>query len=217
MCLATVDQFLATCFNPRWQQWSNIKVAHRMTIVFIIFWLLHGILFFIYFDHVVSPITGKLACMSSNEIYQQYYVKIYIFVLTGFLPIFINTLFGLLAYHNIRHLAYRTVPLVRRELDRQLTVIVLMQTLFVFLTAIPYVITVLFTNVNVVNDPITVERLQVVTTLTLCIYYLNFAVSDENKMKYFSICLIIESILCEYLCFWTISSAIYLCRLQNLW
>ena len=27
MCLATIDQFFATCSNPRWQQWSNIKFA----------------------------------------------------------------------------------------------------------------------------------------------------------------------------------------------
>jgi len=28
MCLAAINQFLATCSNPRWQRWSNVKIAH---------------------------------------------------------------------------------------------------------------------------------------------------------------------------------------------
>jgi hypothetical protein len=36
--------------------------------------------------------------------------------------------------------------------------------------------------------------------LTLCIYYVNFAVSDRKQWDVFSICIIIESILCEHLC-----------------
>ena len=30
VCLATIDQYWATCSYPRWQQWCNIKVAHRL-------------------------------------------------------------------------------------------------------------------------------------------------------------------------------------------
>jgi len=74
MCLATIDQFFATCFNPRWQRWSNIKVAHRMTIICAIICLLHGILYWIFYDHIDSPITGRHTCMSTNEIFQQYHV-----------------------------------------------------------------------------------------------------------------------------------------------
>jgi hypothetical protein len=187
MCLATIDQFLATYHKPRWQQWSNIKVAHRIIIVFIIFWLLHGILYLIYVDHIPSPITGKLTCMSHNPIFQQYYVNFYTAGLIGFIPISINTLFGILAYHNITHLAHRTVPLVRRELDKQLTSIVLMQTLFVFVTAVPYIIvTILNSNLNIVQQGNNAEKLQFASTLTICIYYLNFAVSDEQNDEIFT-------------------------------
>ena len=27
MCLATIDQYLATCINPAWHRWNNIKYA----------------------------------------------------------------------------------------------------------------------------------------------------------------------------------------------
>ena len=218
MCLATIDQFFATCSNPRWQRWSNIKVARRVMIVVVIFWIVHGIPYWIYFDYIVSNTTGKITCMSSNDIFQFYHVKIYTAVYIGFLPIFINTLFGLLAYYNVKHLAYRTVPLVRRELDRQLTVIVLMHAFFVFLATIPYVIvTILYSDANIMSDPVVAERLQFTNTVTLCIYYLNFVVSDVKNIKNFSICMIIESILSERLCIWKISSATYVRHLQKIW
>jgi len=181
MCLATIDQFLATCSNPRCQRWSNIKVARRMVVIFIIIWLLHGIPVWIYFDHIESNITGELTCMSSNEIYQQYYIKVYTAIFIGFLPICLNTFFGLLAYYNINHLAYRTVPLVRRELDKQLTVIVLMQTLFIFFASVPYLIVAIFySDMAIMDDPVNADRLQFAYIITICIYNLNFVVSDRK-------------------------------------
>jgi hypothetical protein len=182
ICLATIDQFLATCSNPRLQRWSSIKVAHRMIAIFIIIWLLLGIPYWIYYDHIQSNITGQQTCMSSNQIFQQYFVKVYTPIFIGFLPIFLNTLFGILAYYNMKHLAYRTVPLVRRELDKQLTVIVLTQTLLVFFATVPYVIvTILNSDMNIVSDPVIAGRLQFASTLTVCIYYVNFAVSDRKQ------------------------------------
>jgi hypothetical protein len=32
LCLATIDQYFATCTRLRWQQWSNIKLAQRLII-----------------------------------------------------------------------------------------------------------------------------------------------------------------------------------------
>ena len=45
MCLATIDQFLATCTHPRWQRFSNIKLL----IVCLQYLLLFG--FFMEFQH----------------------------------------------------------------------------------------------------------------------------------------------------------------------
>ena len=32
LCLATIDQYFATCSRPHWQQWCNLKVAKRLVI-----------------------------------------------------------------------------------------------------------------------------------------------------------------------------------------
>jgi len=54
MCLATIDQFLATCSNRRWHRWNNLKVARHILIGASIVWILHGIHFIIYYNHTLS-------------------------------------------------------------------------------------------------------------------------------------------------------------------
>ena len=66
-------------------------------------------------------------------------MDMYVVLVSG-LPVLITALFGLLAYHNVTQLAYRAVPLVRRELDKQLTVMVLVQVVFNFCVLVPYII-----------------------------------------------------------------------------
>jgi hypothetical protein len=56
-----------------------------------------------------------------------------------------------------------------------------MQTLFIFFAATPYVIVaILNSDTNIMSDPVVADRLQFADTLTVCIYYLNFAVSNRN-------------------------------------
>jgi hypothetical protein len=124
MCLAIIDQFLATCSNPRWNQWNNIKIARYIMMGVVLVWILHEILFLMYYNHMISSITGTSSCVITNDIFQKYYTVVYLPVLMGILPVIIMIIFGILAYRNVQQIAYRAVPLVRRELDKQLTVMV---------------------------------------------------------------------------------------------
>ena len=72
----------------------------------------------------------------------------------GTLPVTIMVLFGLLAYFNVRNLAYRTVPLIRRELDKQLTQMVLVQVIYNFFVLIPFVIVYVLIFILPTNDQI---------------------------------------------------------------
>jgi hypothetical protein len=93
-CLATIDQYCATCSRPRFQQWCNIKLAQRLTITSIIIWILHTIPYVVLYYQVVSPITGIVSCTMTNTVYIGYGI---VFILVGFLPISISILFGLMA------------------------------------------------------------------------------------------------------------------------
>jgi hypothetical protein len=87
-----------------------------------------------------------------------------------------------MAYHNTQQLAYYTTPLVRRELDKQLTVMVLVQVLVNSFTLLPYTIVyTLMLNKNINNNPIVQARVQLSSDITLILYFLYFAVSINGS------------------------------------
>jgi hypothetical protein len=185
MCLATIDQFLATSSRPHWQRFSNIKFAYRCFIIAVLIWILHGIPTLIYQNHIVTAATGDYTCAISNRIFQYYYTYGFILILVSCLPVLITAVFGSLAYCNVTNLAYRAVPLVRRELDKQLTVMVLVQVLFNFCLLMPYII------VNVTNLGVSINKysysyaqLQLARNITIALYYIYYAVSVDNHVNY---------------------------------
>ncbi len=180
LCLATIDQFFATCSRPRWQQWSNIKVAYRLLVVFVIIWTLHGIPSWIFFNQVQSSLTGIVSCTTTNIIFQNYRVYFTVLILIGILPVIITMLFGFMAYRNVQQLTYRTRPLVRRELDKQLTVMVLVQVAFNACTSVPLtILNALIETMNVSDDPIIAAKIQFITTIINHLIYLIFIVSEK--------------------------------------
>ncbi|UJR19813.1 hypothetical protein I4U23_022946 [Adineta vaga] len=176
ICLASIDQFLATSTRLRWQQWCNAKLAHRLVLFFTCLWILHGIIVFPFYNHVFSSVTNQMVCVVTNDILTEYINFGYIITLQGILPIFITILFGYLAYRNVQQISYRTIPLVRRELDKQLTKIVLVQIIYNLFSATPYIIIVLLQhNSSITMDPVNAARLQFANTLSLSLYFLTFA------------------------------------------
>jgi hypothetical protein len=95
-----------------------------------------------------------------------------------YLPIVIAALFGLMAYHNGKQLAYHTVPLVRRNLDKQLTVMILVQVVANIFTLLPFTtVDAIVTSKILSVDPVNQAKLQFAVTVTLIISYITFAVS----------------------------------------
>ncbi|CAF3671347.1 unnamed protein product [Rotaria sp. Silwood1] len=176
MCLATIDQYLATSSYRRCQQWNNIKLAYCLCTASFIFAILHGVPSIIYYNYTDSPIANTLICTIINGVYQRYRTYGFNVFLGGALPIFITVLFGSLAYRNVKQLAYRTVPLVRRELDKQLTSMVLVQIVYIFIAIVPYtVVIIITTNLDLQNKPILTAELQLTEYLSAIIYYSYFA------------------------------------------
>ena len=216
LILATIDQYFATCARPDWQQRCNIKYAQRLTLGFTFIWLLHSIPYAILFVHVESPTTGMTTCTITNIMFLRYRIYFVGIVLNGLLPVFITVIFGLLAFRNVRQLAHRAVPVVRRELDRQLTTMVLVQVLVNFLTNIPSVITnAIISNPSITNDAVVWAKLQFANGITLIFFYSYFAVSVKRVLINNVLSDYLEFILHLYLCIGTISSTINLCFNQN--
>ncbi|CAF0741296.1 unnamed protein product [Adineta ricciae] len=178
LCLAIFDQYLATSTRPRWQQWSSLKTAYRLTLLFTFIWILHLIPYPIFLQHVTSRTTGKTVCSVINDavsVYRNYYVTL---VLVGYLPDIITVVFGVLAYNNIRQIAYRTLPLVRRELDKQLTVMVFAQVIVNLVTNTPCVTMIAITySMGTIQDSSVLEITQFVSNATTIIFYSYFSSS----------------------------------------
>jgi hypothetical protein len=176
LCLATIDQYFATCARARWQHWSNIKLARQLIILSIIVSILFFIPYPIFLDHVTLG-SSTVSCNMNNVIMLQYKNYFIILFLLGYIPDCITIIFGILAYRNIQQIAYRTVPLVRRELDKQLTTMVLIQVVINAFTNIPYATTVavMYGTTNVTN-PVITNIIQFIYSVTLIITYTYFAV-----------------------------------------
>jgi len=177
MCLATIDQFLATCSNPRWHRWNNIKLARYIVIGTVIVWILHGIPFVIYYNDTPSSIAGESNCVITNTIFQNYYIFFNTAVLSSILPVTIMIVFGILAYRNIQHIAYRAVPLVRRELDKQLTVMVLVQVFYDVLAVTPLIIqTIYFIVIGNPSNSLIDKKLIFIRNIATILFYFHFVV-----------------------------------------
>ena len=184
LCLATMDQYFATSPRFRWQQWSNIKVARRLSSITVVIWLLHGIPLFFYFNLIPSPKNNNTTtCSLTNDMYSKYFSYGYTAVFTGYLPVFFTILFGSLAYWNVRNITYRVVPFIRRELHKQLTVMVLTLIFFDIIALMPYPVILVLTSVTTITrDPQVAAQVNFASSLTSYFYYLYFAVSSESTL-----------------------------------
>jgi hypothetical protein len=177
ICLATIDQYFATCTRPRWQQWSNIKTACRVLAIIIFLLLIEQTPCLIYSDHIPSLTPGSIICTITNSIVIQYNVYVNYLILGSIIPYVITFSFGIMAYRNVQQLAHRTIPLVRRELDKQLTVMVLVQVIYNFFSLLPNFIVYIIDAYGNIQDPVIQARLNLAYCLTLCLYYSYFGVS----------------------------------------
>jgi hypothetical protein len=175
MCLATIDQFLATCSNPRWHRWNNIKFARYIVIGVVIFWFLFEIPLLLNYNHAVS-ISGVSVCTITNTAFRTYFTFFHVLVLNS-LPAIILTLFGILAYRNVQTIAYRTIPLVRRELDKQLTTMVLVHVFYDVVVITPQIIVYIFNSiVGTSGNLVSVMQQTSIQNFTAILFYFHFAV-----------------------------------------
>jgi hypothetical protein len=183
-CLAAIDQYLATNARSRWRQWSHIRLARRWITFFVCLWLMHGVVFAIYFNLNVSPTTNKATCSIENNSVRQYHTYGYLIVLVGILPLLITPIFGLLARHNVQQSAYRTMPLVRRELDKQLTSMVLVQILHNAFATLPYTSLLSFSSIfGPINDQNLAAHIDFINVIAILLYYSCFTVGDFVRLS----------------------------------
>jgi hypothetical protein len=168
VCFAAIDQYLSTNPVPYRRQWSSLKLAHRQIYFAGCLCLLHTIAFAVF-----SKIYPILGCIVANTTLTNYYSYFFYPVLNGLLPIFISSLFSLLAYRNVRRIVRRQIPIDRRRLDQQLTAMIFVRVIAFVLFLLPYTIhRIIVLNVSAIpeNTTIYVTNLWVRAIATTLIY-----------------------------------------------
>jgi hypothetical protein len=69
-----------------------------------------------------------------------YYSYVFYPIINGILPIFVSSLFSVLAYRNVRRIVRRQVPVDRRRLDQQLTAMIFVRVIFYVWLQLPFTI-----------------------------------------------------------------------------
>jgi len=131
-CFGVIDQYLS--LTNRYRHFCNVKIASCLAFISIIFWCLHGIPILILSNVSIVGSTTQTSCIIQNAIFGVYSSRFVFPILLGLLPLSIRTIFGILAFINVRSLNNRQTPIVRLERDKQLTAMVHYLNFILFLT-----------------------------------------------------------------------------------
>jgi len=168
MCLTTIDQFLSM---TNYRHLNNMRLARYHIVFTFIFWFIHGIFTFIYYD------SYKNVCIIINPIFAKYFTYFYVLILFGILPVTIMIIFSLLAFFKIRTTASRQINNVRLGRDRQLTAMTLFHVLCIIIVTIPFIIFSIYTLSINTTDPQEIARNGLITTITVLFALIGFTVS----------------------------------------
>jgi hypothetical protein len=94
ICLATIDQYFATCTRPHWQQWCNIKIARHLLILIIFLLIIEQAPGMLFYGYLEIPGTENITCTIINVIYTYYNAYFDYLVLANILPYIITFTFG---------------------------------------------------------------------------------------------------------------------------
>lgn len=189
ICFTAFDQILSTSHWYTLRQMSTLKLAQYLIFVIICLSSIHSVIP-IWWLFIIPPI----GCISDNTILLNYYLYFYYPILVGILPIFIASLFSLIAFRNVRKIIRRQIPIIRRRLDRQLTAMVFIRIIIFTILYLPYVVYRIFTLVKIANlnydIPFLFDQLMQISVIFL--KNINYAVRFSSFCSFF---------LCFMICF----------------
>ncbi|CAF1549235.1 unnamed protein product [Adineta ricciae] len=107
----------------------------------ILIWILYNIPILVYYNYIVLSTSHQAICVVTEQAFIQFNNYANRFLVGKFLPICITCIFGVLALYNIKNIA-------RRALEKQLTIMVLLQAVVMLFTNVPYIITYLLQGIH---------------------------------------------------------------------
>jgi len=94
--------------------------------------------------------------------------------------------FSLLSLRNIKQISRRHIPIIRRELDQQLTKMVLAQVFCVTITTIPFISQYTYLLNTNITDPLINMEQQFITSILNIIWFINYSVSFKSLLHFYN-------------------------------
>ena len=107
VCLSAIDQYLSTSYVVYIRQMSSMRLSRRLIIISLCFSVGHSISFGSFFHSRLS-----VDCIISHLVLMNYYTYFFYPILVGLLPMFVSSLFSVLAYRNVRRIVRRQTPII---------------------------------------------------------------------------------------------------------
>lgn len=136
VCLATFDRYLVSSRKVRFRQMSTTRKETKLILLCLIIIIgLHSIPIGIYYQ-----VSANGQCFVDSYTYLQYYRYIFQIFLHGIIPIFVFSLFGFLTYYQLKSTKNRQNTQQNINVDKQLSRMLLLMSLTIVLSSIPYTI-----------------------------------------------------------------------------
>ncbi|CAF1398342.1 unnamed protein product [Adineta steineri] len=183
ICFSAVDQFFSTNHRLNLRQMCTLKLGRYFAFILICFLIIHSIA--LGSSYNVHPTLG---CVLSNYVAVQYSTYFLYPIFGGLLPIVIASAFSILAYHNVRHIVRRQLPIVRRKLDKQITAMVLMRVIVFVCLLLPFIIY----RIYAINFPIS-QSMPMAYAIGRLLQTILLSINNINYMINFYIFIIFSS------------------------
>ncbi|CAF1362093.1 unnamed protein product [Adineta steineri] len=154
-CLCTIDQWASTSRSNKIRRFSSIKWAQLFLIINTFIWALMQVPQLLYNDISTSS-SGVMSCVSTSKGLTYAFAYFLLPVLYFFIPFIILTIFGYLTYSHVKKLGQNSSNQSRfQRIERQLTSLIIAQTLVCMVTSLPYGVQYLYTGITLTQakDP----------------------------------------------------------------
>jgi hypothetical protein len=161
---------------------NTFKLAQRLVGIIIVVAALYSIPVAIF-----NNIQPKAGCVITDSTYNYYYSFVHICIVIAILPAVMSSFFSILAYRNVHRIIRRQVPVVRRRLDQQLTVMILVRVALYVITVLPYGIVRAYQSNQPVDqkDTYAVAVSQLLQNIVTLLFNLNQSVCNLSGFSSF--------------------------------
>ncbi|CAF0857130.1 unnamed protein product [Adineta steineri] len=152
---AIIDRFLSTHRSYTYRQWSNrIYIAYKMIIIIPLIWFLligHRIIFYNIQNGLCGPLEG----------FYEYYDNYFQVIFSSICPAVIMSILAYFLIKNVHNITRRkTLPInnisscinrnnpIINQIDKQLTIMLISESLITIITYIPYAIELTYLNIS---------------------------------------------------------------------